>query len=466
MKIFNTLTRRKDEFVPIEEGKVRMYVCGPTVYNYIHIGNARPMIVFDTVRRYFEYKGYDVNYVSNFTDVDDKIIKKANEEGVDASVISERFIKEAQKDMADMNVKEATYHPKATEEIDGMIDMIQTLINKGHAYAVDGTVYFKTRSFKDYGKLSKKNIDDLEAGHREIKVNGEEGKEDPLDFVLWKPKKEGEPSWPSPWGDGRPGWHIECSVMSKKYLGEQIDIHAGGEDLIFPHHENEIAQSEACNDKEFAHYWMHNGFLNINNVKMSKSLGNFFTVREIAEKYDLQVLRFFMLSAHYRSPLNFSAELMEASRNGLERILTAVDRLRTLNVQGEACTEEENEQIKVFDALVAKYEAAMEDDFNTADAISAIFEMVKAANIHVTETSTAAFRDQILSEIVRLCDVLGIKTEKKEELLDDEIQALIDERQAARKAKNFARADEIRDELLAKGIILKDTREGVKWSRA
>ncbi len=466
MKIFNTLTRRKDEFVPLEEGKVRMYVCGPTVYNYIHIGNARPMIVFDTVRRYFEYKGYDVNYVSNFTDVDDKIIKKANEEGVDASVISERFIKEAQKDMADMNVKEATYHPKATEEIDGMIDMIQTLIDKGHAYPVDGTVYFRTRSFKDYGKLSKKNIDDLEAGHREIKVNGEEGKEDPLDFVLWKPKKEGEPSWPSPWGDGRPGWHIECSVMSKKYLGEQIDIHAGGEDLIFPHHENEIAQSEACNDKEFAHYWMHNGFLNINNVKMSKSLGNFFTVREIAEKYDLQVLRFFMLSAHYRSPLNFSAELMEASRNGLERILTAVDRLRTLNVQGEACTEEENEQMKVFDALVAKYEAAMEDDFNTADAISAIFEMVKAANIHVTENSTAAFRDQVLSEIIKLCDVLGIKTEKKEELLDDEIQTLIDERQAARKAKNFARADEIRDELLAKGIILKDTREGVKWSRA
>lgn len=466
MKIFNTLTRRKDEFVPLEEGKVRMYVCGPTVYNYIHIGNARPMIVFDTVRRYFEYKGYDVNYVSNFTDVDDKIIKKANEEGVDASVISERFIKEAQKDMADMNVKEANYHPKATEEIDGMIDMIQTLVDKGHAYLVDGTVYFRTRSFKDYGKLSKKNIDDLEAGHREIKVNGEEGKEDPLDFVLWKPKKEGEPSWPSPWGDGRPGWHIECSVMSKKYLGEQIDIHAGGEDLIFPHHENEIAQSEACNDKEFAHYWMHNGFLNINNVKMSKSLGNFFTVREIAEKYDLQVLRFFMLSAHYRSPLNFSAELMEASRNGLERILTAIDRLRTLNLQGDTCTEEENEQIKSFDALVAKYEAAMEDDFNTADAISAIFEMVKAANIHVTENSTAAFRDQVLSEIIKLCDVLGIKTEKKEELLDDEIQTLIDERQAARKAKNFARADEIRDELLAKGIILKDTREGVKWSRA
>ena len=466
MKIFNTLTRKKDEFVPIEEGKVRMYVCGPTVYNYIHIGNARPMIVFDTVRRYFEYKGYDVNYVSNFTDVDDKIIKKAIEEGVDASVISERYIKEAQTDMEGMNVKEATYHPKATEEIDGMIDMIQTLIDKGHAYAVEGTVYFRTRSFEEYGKLSKKNIDDLEAGHREIKVSGEDGKEDPLDFVLWKPKKEGEPSWPSPWGDGRPGWHIECSVMSRKYLGEQIDIHAGGEDLIFPHHENEIAQSEACNDKEFAHYWMHNGFLNINNVKMSKSLGNFFTVREISEKYDLQVLRFFMLSAHYRSPLNFSAELMEASKNGLERILTAVDRLRTLNLQGGDITDAEKEQMKLVDELVAKYEAAMEDDFNTADAISAVFELVKAANINVTEESSAVFRDKVLSVIVTLCDVLGIKTEKKEEMLDDEIQALIDERQAARKAKNFARADEIRDELLAKGIILKDTREGVKWSRA
>ena len=348
-----------------------------------------------------------------------------------------------------------------------MISMIQTLVDKGYAYpAADGTVYFRVKKFKEYGKLSHKNLDDLQSGFRSLQVSGEDQKEDPLDFVLWKPKKEGEPSWPSPWGDGRPGWHIECSVMSKKYLGEQIDIHAGGEDLIFPHHENEIAQSEACNDKEFAHYWMHNGFLNINNVKMSKSLGNFFTVREIAEKYDLQVLRFFMLSAHYRSPLNFSAELMEASRNGLERILTAIDRLRTLNLQGDTCAEEENEQIKSFDALVAKYEAAMEDDFNTADAISAIFEMVKAANIHVTENSTAAFRDQVLSEIIKLCDVLGIKTEKKEELLDDEIQTLIDERQAARKAKNFARADEIRDELLAKGIILKDTREGVKWSRA
>ncbi len=466
MKIYNTLTRKKEEFVPIEDKKVRMYVCGPTVYNYIHIGNARPMIVFDTVRRYFEYKGYDVNYVSNFTDVDDKIIKKANEEGVDASVISERYIKEAQADMNALNVKEATHHPKATEEIDGMIDMIQTLIDKGHAYAVNGTVYFKTRSFAEYGKLSKKNIDDLQAGHREIKVTGEEGKADPLDFVLWKPKKEGEPAWQSPWGEGRPGWHIECSVMSKKYLGEQIDIHAGGEDLIFPHHENEIAQSEAANGKEFSHYWMHNGFLNIDNVKMSKSLGNFFTVREISEKYDLQVLRFFMLSAHYRSPLNFSADLMAASKNGLDRILTAVDRLKGINgVDGEM-TEAENEAYKQVDEYVAKFEAAMEDDFNTADAVSAIFELVKFANVNMTEASTKAFVQKVLNEITVLCDVLGIITDKKEELLDADIEALIEERQAARKARNFARADEIRAQLLEKGIVLEDTREGVKWKRA
>ncbi len=466
MKIYNTLTRKKEEFVPIEDKKVRMYVCGPTVYNYIHIGNARPMIVFDTVRRYFEYKGYNVNYVSNFTDVDDKIIKKANEEGVDASVISERYIKEAQADMNALNVKEATHHPKATEEIDGMIDMIQTLIDKGHAYAVNGTVYFKTRSFAEYGKLSKKNIDDLQAGHREIKVTGEEGKADPLDFVLWKPKKEGEPAWQSPWGEGRPGWHIECSVMSKKYLGDQIDIHAGGEDLIFPHHENEIAQSEAANGKEFSHYWMHNGFLNIDNVKMSKSLGNFFTVREISEKYDLQVLRFFMLSAHYRSPLNFSADLMAASKNGLDRILTAIDRLKDINgVDGEM-TETENEAYKQVDEYVAKFEAAMEDDFNTADAISSIFELVKFANVNVTEASTKAFVQKVLNEITVLCDVLGIITDKKEELLDADIEALIEERQAARKARNFARADEIRAQLLEKGIVLEDTREGVKWKRA
>jgi cysteinyl-tRNA synthetase len=347
-----------------------------------------------------------------------------------------------------------------------MIEMIYSLIEKGHAYAVVGTVYFSTRSFAGYGKLSKKNIDDLEAGHRDIKVSGEEGKEDPLDFVLWKPKKEGEPAWPSPWGEGRPGWHIECSVMSRKYLGEEIDIHAGGEDLIFPHHENEIAQSESANGKPFAHYWMHNGFLNIDNVKMSKSLGNFFTIREVSEKYDLQVLRFFMLSAHYRSPLNFSAPLMEAAANGLERILTAIDRLATLSVTGPAeITAEEEQYVEEVKALVKKYEDAMEDDFNTADAVSAVFEIVKSANINVTADSSQALRDYYLTELKTLCGVLGIKTEKKEELLDEDIMLLIQQRQDARKAKNFALADQIRDQLLAQGIVLKDTREGVKWSR-
>ena len=327
MKVYNTQSKQKEEFVPLVPGKVSMYVCGPTVYNFIHIGNARPMIVFDTVRRYMEHKGYEVNYVSNFTDVDDKIIAKANEEGVTAQEISERYIAECKKDMAAMNVKPATTHPLATQEIDEMIDMISTLIEKGYAYNVDGTVYFRTRKFSEYGKLSHKNLDDLRAGNRSLLVTGEDQKEDPLDFVLWKPKKEGEPYWKSPWSDGRPGWHIECSVMSKKYLGEEIDIHAGGEDLIFPHHENEIAQSECCNGKVFARYWLHNAFLNIDNRKMSKSLGNFFTVREISEKYDLQVLRFFMLSAHYRSPLNFSAELMESSKNALDRIKNAVSNL-------------------------------------------------------------------------------------------------------------------------------------------
>ncbi len=463
MKILNTLTRRKEEFVPINEGKVGIYVCGPTVYDYIHIGNARPMIVFDTLRRYLEYKGYDVNYVSNFTDVDDKIIKRANEEGVDASVISERYIAEVKKDMAALNVREATTHPKATEEIPDMIEMVKTLIEKGYAYEVNGTVYFRTRKFKDYGKLSKKNIDDLRSGNRDLLVSGVDEKEDPLDFVLWKPKKEGEPSWPSPWGDGRPGWHLECSVMSKKYIGDVIDIHAGGEDLVFPHHENEIAQSEAANGTEFARYWMHNGFLKINNEKMSKSLGNFFTVREIAEKYPLQVIRFFMLSAHYRSPLNFSADLVEASKNGLERILTAVDRLKSISgTEGEVDKAVADE----MDAFVKKYEAAMDDDLNTADAISVIFELVKYANVNVTEKSTKATVELVLNTVTKLCDILGIITEKKKEILDSDIEALIEERQAARKAKNFARADEIRDQLSDMGIILEDTREGVKWKRA
>ena len=469
MKIFNTLTRRKEEFVPLEEGKVKMYVCGPTVYNLIHIGNARPMIIFDTVRRYMEYKGYEVNYVSNFTDVDDKIIKKAIEEGVSAEEISTRYIKECKKDMADMNVKPATTAPQATQEIQGMIDMIQTLIDKGYAYpAADGTVYFRVKKFKEYGKLSHKNLDDLQSGFRSLKVSGEDQKEDPLDFVLWKPKKEGEPSWPSPWCDGRPGWHIECSVMSKKYLGEEIDIHAGGEDLIFPHHETEIAQSECCNGKIFARYWMHNGFLNIDNRKMSKSLGNFRTVRQIGEQYDLQVLRFFMLNAHYRSPLNFSADLMEAAKNSLERILEAAGKLsdRKDNAAAENITEEELALLKEAEGFVTKFEAAMDDDFNTADALAAIFELVKFANTNVNENSSKEFAAGLYEELFRLSDVLGLKIEKKEEILDKEIEDLIQERQAARKAKDFKRADEIRDELLKKGIILKDTREGVKWQRA
>ena len=459
MKIYNTLTRQKEEFVPVHPGKVGMYVCGPTVYNYIHIGNARPMIIFDTVRRYFEYKGYEVNYVSNFTDVDDKIIKKANEEGVTATEIAERYIKECKQDMEALNIKPATHQPRATEEIGGMIKMIQTLIKKGHAYEVDGTVYFKTRSFKDYGKLSKKNIDDLEAGHREIKVTGEEGKKDPLDFVLWKPKKEGEIAWDSPWGEGRPGWHIECSEMSKKYIGDTIDIHAGGEDLIFPHHENEIAQSEACNGEKFANYWMHNGFLNINNKKMSKSAGNFFTVREIGEKYPLQVIRFFMLSAHYRTPLNFSDTLVESAKTGLDRILTAIDLCR------EMAAKEETEHFANIEVLVKKFEDAMEDDFNTADAVSAIFEIVRESNSTVKDFS-ADYAKKVLKVLEDLCSVLGIETTKEEEILDEEIEKLIEERQAARKNKDFARADEIRDQLLEQGIVLKDTREGVKWSRA
>ena len=467
MKIYNTLTRQKEEFVPVHPGKVGMYVCGPTVYNYIHIGNARPMIIFDTVRRYFEYKGYEVNYVSNFTDVDDKIIKKANEEGVTATEIAERYIKECKQDMEALNIKPATHQPRATEEIGGMIKMIQTLIEKGHAYEVDGTVYFKTRSFKDYGKLSKKNIDDLEAGHREIKVTGEEGKKDPLDFVLWKPKKEGEIAWDSPWGEGRPGWHIECSEMSKKYIGDTIDIHAGGEDLIFPHHENAIAQSEACNDEKFANYWMHNGFLNINNKKMSKSAGNFFTVREIGEKYPLQVIRFFMLSAHYRTPLNFSDTLVESAKTGLDRILTAIDLCREMAAKEEtgSLSDAEKEHFAKVEALVKKFEDAMEDDFNTADAVSAIFEIVRESNSTVKDFS-ADYAKKVLKVLEDLCGVLGIETTKEEEILDEEIEKLIEERQAARKNKDFARADEIRDQLLEQGIVLKDTREGVKWSRA
>ena len=467
MKIYNTLTQKKEKFIPLEEGKVRMYVCGPTVYNYIHIGNARPAIVFDTLRRYLEYRGYEVNYVSNFTDVDDKIIKKANEEGVTPSEISERYIKEFRTDMEALNVREATCHPKATEEIGGMIEMISDLIQKGYAYEKNGTVYYKTRSFQDYGKLSKKKIDDLESGIR-IAVNDE--KEDPLDFVLWKPKKEGEPFWPSPWSDGRPGWHIECSVMSRKYLGEQIDIHAGGEDLVFPHHENEIAQSEAANGKEFSKYWMHNAFLNIDNKKMSKSEGNFFTVREICELYDPQVVRFFMLNSHYRSPLNFSKDLVESAKNSLARILTSIGTLEHLLESGalkrESVTSEEQLIITESEALNTKFMDAMDDDFNTADAIAALFELVKLTNTSCSADSSKELVQTMHNRMVNLCSLLGIITEKKEELLDADIDNLIEERQTARKNKDFARSDEIRNLLLEKGIVLEDTREGVRWKRS
>ena len=464
MKIYNTLTRKKEEFVPIEEGKVRMYVCGPTVYNYIHIGNARPVIFFDIVRRYFEHIGYEVNYVSNFTDVDDKIIQKAQEERVTASEISERYIKEYQTDLKSLNVKDPTHTPRATQEIDGMIKMILGLINKGHAYEKNGTVYYKTRSFDDYGKLSKKNIDDLEAGAR---IVVDEEKEDSMDFVLWKPKKPGEPSWSSPWGDGRPGWHIECSVMSTTYLGDEIDIHGGGEDLIFPHHENEIAQTEAFTGKTMARYWMHNGFLNIDNKKMSKSEGNFFTVREIGEQYPLSVIRFFMLSAHYRTPINFSKDLVESSKHGLERIQNAIFNLEHLlkTAKKESLNEGEEEILDKITSFKNKFNEAMNDDFNTAEAISFIFEMVKLANSEITEDSSLELIKKVSANILALCDVLGIEGKKEEEFLDSDIEEKIEERNQARANKDFARSDAIREELLEKGIVLEDTREGVRWKR-
>lgn len=469
MKIFNTMSRMKEEFKPIEEGKIRMYVCGPTVYNFIHIGNARPMIVFDTFRRYMEYQGYKVTYVSNYTDVDDKIIKESIEEGVSCGEITKKYIAEVEKDMDAMNIEPASAHPKATEEIQGMIELIETLIKNGNAYvAADGTVYFDTTSFRGYGKLSHKNIDELQSGFRDLKVSGEEGKRTSTDFVLWKPKKEGEPYWESPWCEGRPGWHTECCVMAPKYCGGRLDIHAGGEDLIFPHHENEIAQYEGAHHEIFSNYWMHNGFININNQKMSKSLGNFFTVRDITAQYDPMVLRFYMLSAHYRNPLNFSKELMDAAKTSLDRIYTALERLRELSAkaQGETMTAKELEDQKAVDQLQATFNSKMDDDLNTADAITAIFELVRTANITATEESTKAYVDYVLAKIELLMGVLGLRTELQKDDLDSEVEKLIEERQAARKAKDFARADEIRDQLLAMGIVLKDTREGVKWSRA
>lgn len=468
MRIYNTLTHQKEDFKPIKEGEISMYVCGPTVYNYMHIGNARPMIIFDTFRRYMEYKGYKVNYVSNFTDVDDKIIKKAIEENVEVQEITNRYINACKEDMKAINVKPATKNPLATEEIEGMIHMIADLIEKGYAYeAEDGTVYYRTRKFEGYGKLSHKNIDDLQAGHRDIQVTGE-FKEDPLDFVLWKPKKDGEPFWESPWSNGRPGWHIECSVMSKKYLGDTIDIHAGGEDLVFPHHENEIAQSEAANGEPFAHYWMHNAFLNVNNKKMSKSLNNFFLIREVGEKYDLAVLRFLMLNAHYRSPLNFSDDLMESAKSSLERIITAVEQLKHLSKVATTVemTPEETKLFQETKKYMEQFETAMDDDLNTADAITAIFDFVKFINTSASAQNSIAFLDALYDRIHLLASILGLQIERKEEVLDADIEKMIEQRQQARKDKNFALSDEIRDKLLNMGIILEDTREGVKWKRA
>ena len=468
MQIYNTMTKKKETFEPLEPGHVRMYVCGPTVYNLIHIGNARPMIVFDTVRRYFAYKGMDVSYVSNFTDVDDKIINEANAQGIDAGELAEHFIAECKKDMEALHVMPATVHPLATQEFPEMFELISTLIDKGFAYEKNGTVYFSTRKFKPYGKLSHKNLDDLRAGERDLKVTGEDEKEDALDFVLWKPKKEGEPFWKSPWGDGRPGWHTECSAMAKKYLGDSIDIHAGGEDLIFPHHENEIAQSEAANDVEFARYWMHNGFLNIDNKKMSKSLGNFFTVRDILAQYDPQVVRFFMLNAHYRSPLNFSRELMEAAKASWQRIVTARGALEDAMKSSEDAdmTKEEKTLYAQTDAFVSEFERSMEDDFNTADAMAAIFELVKFVNIALKDTHTKDFIEALKERMDILLDVMGLNALIEQGDLSDEIEAMIEKRQQARKARDFATADAIRDELLAKGIVLEDTREGVKWHKA
>lgn len=468
MLLYNTLTKKREEFVPITPGRVTMYVCGPTVYDFIHIGNARPMIVFDSLRRYFEHKGFEVNYVSNFTDVDDKIIRKSVEEGIPAQEVAERYIKECRQDMEHMNVKPATVHPRATEAIPGMIEMIQTLIDKGYAYEKNGTVYYRTRLFKEYGKLSHKNLDDLRSGFRDLKVSGEDEKEDPLDFVLWKPKKEGEPFWESPWSEGRPGWHIECSVMAKRFLGDTIDIHAGGEDLIFPHHENEIAQSEACNGVPFAHYWLHNAFLNIDNRKMSKSLGNFFTVREIEKTYNLQVLRLFMLSAHYRSPLNFSHELMESAKSAYERICNCVDNLNFLAgsaADGEMSGAEKELAAKNAEFTV-RFDQSMEDDVNTADALSVIFDLVKFANSEVSGENSRAFVLAVKKQITDLGDILGLIFEQKREVLDSEIEELIAQRQAARREKDFKRADEIRGRLADMGITLLDTREGVKWKRA
>lgn len=470
IRLYNTLTKQKEELVPVEPGKIKMYVCGPTVYNYIHIGNARPYIVFDTVRRYLEYRGYEVSYIQNFTDVDDKIIEKANKENKTTNEIVEHYIEETLKDADGLNVKRATNHPRVTEEMPAIIEMIQTLVDKNYAYNVNGTVYYDTSKREGYGKLSKKIIEELELGAR-IEIDSE--KKNPMDFILWKPKKEGEPAWESPWGEGRPGWHIECSAMCKKYLGETIDIHAGGEDLVFPHHENEIAQSESANDKPFAKYWIHNSFLNIDNRKMSKSAGNFFTLREVAEKFGYDVVRFFMLSAHYRSPVNFSEELMESAKSSLERIQNCKTNLEFYkeNNKINSISEEEKVLLVSLPEFEKKFHLAMEDDFNTADAISSIFELVKWINTHINENSSIEFIQKLYTELIKLSDIMGIiyKAPAKDVdnlLSDEEIETLIEERNIAKKERDFAKADSIRDNLISQGIIIEDTRQGVRWKRA
>ena len=465
MQVYNTLTNRKEEFVPIEPGKVRMYVCGPTVYNFFHIGNARPFVVFDTLRRYFIYRGYEVKFVQNFTDVDDKIINRAKEEGISAPEVSEKYIKEYFDDAEALGVMKADVHPKVSEHIPEIIEFVQTLIDKGYAYEADGDVYYSTRKFPEYGKLSGQNSDDLESGAR-IAIG--EVKEDPLDFALWKARKEeSEIAWESPWGMGRPGWHIECSTMAKKHLGETIDIHGGGQDLTFPHHENEIAQSEACNGVPFARYWMHNGYINVDGKKMSKSLNNFFTVRDIRGQYSGDVIRFFLLSGHYRSPINFSDTLMEQSKQGYERIATAIETLEFLKTNGsDEAMADEAAKIASLDQYRDKFIESMDDDLNTADGIAAIFELVSEINLDVRDGASKSFAGEALKRIKELTGVLGLFGSKDEEGgLGDDIQALIDERQAARKEKNWARADEIRDQLAAMGITLKDTPQGVQVIR-
>jgi len=464
IQIYNSMTGKKEEFRPIEEGKVRMYVCGPTVYNYIHIGNARPAIVFDTVRRYFTYRGYDVKYVSNFTDVDDKIIRAANELGEDFHDLTKRFIKAYHEDTGALNVMKADVHPLVTETMDDIIEFISVLIEKGHAYAAGGDVYFRTRSFEGYGKLSQQSIDELRSGAR-IEVGDK--KEDPLDFVLWKAAKPGEPAWKSPWGEGRPGWHIECSAMAKKYLGETIDIHAGGHDLKFPHHENEIAQSEACNSKQFANYWMHNGFLNIENEKMSKSLGNFMMVHDVIQVIDPMVLRFFMLSVQYRHPINYSRELIEQAANGLDRIRESVANLEhRLGVTADLAPADAK-WMKRIDAIKEHFIVSMDDDFNTANAVTDLFDLSKEANVYLGESHVSKeVLEHFLAVFRELSDVLGVTLTVDKGLLDSDVDRLIAEREEARKNRDFARADAIRDELKAKGIILEDTAQGMRWKRA